>query len=375
MSQLKNVVDPFGEVNVYPAAGGKVRVVATILMEPHTRRGADRHRPGRLRLHGQALRRRGRQPRPVADLRRPQKAAQRNHARRPETVRLPGPQDRRRRRHHLHLLGGRRRRRRDRGRRRPDAPTRPSGTSSARRATSAPARSCCRRCRYFVDRFRDAPWGFYVFITDGELHDLDEVKAYSTRLARDIAAGRRNPLKFVLIGIGPSVNETQMEELDDLDTRHGGRSVGPQAGRRDARAAGDLRRGGGQERSRRRQRPHPRSSGPRRQGLQRHGPAGLPGVRDAGRRRLLHAGGQRQRDQSSSCPIRAPRPGHLGPLPIQAAAPPPSAPPTVLDAEPAARLQDGSTRRSESPNGASINFEFAKKDEQTDIDLEQSKDE
>src|SRR5579884_3292877 len=35
MSQLKHVVDPFGEVNVHPAAGGKVRVVATILMEPH----------------------------------------------------------------------------------------------------------------------------------------------------------------------------------------------------------------------------------------------------------------------------------------------------------------------------------------------------
>ena len=33
MSQLKHVVDPFGEVNVY-AAGGRTRVVATILMEP-----------------------------------------------------------------------------------------------------------------------------------------------------------------------------------------------------------------------------------------------------------------------------------------------------------------------------------------------------
>src|SRR5262249_16162013 len=29
---------------------------------------------------------------------------------------------------------------------------------------------------------------------------------------------RRNPLKFVLIGVGPDVNEGQMEELDDLDT-------------------------------------------------------------------------------------------------------------------------------------------------------------
>jgi ribosomal protein L12E/L44/L45/RPP1/RPP2 len=72
--------------------------------------------------------------------------------------------------------------------------------------------------RYFVDRFRAAPWGFYVFITDGELHDLDEVKEYTTRLAKEIAARRRNPLKFVLIGIGPNVNESQMEELDDLDT-------------------------------------------------------------------------------------------------------------------------------------------------------------
>src|SRR5947209_16676908 len=34
MAQLKKVVEPFGEVNVHPAAGGKVRVVATILMEP-----------------------------------------------------------------------------------------------------------------------------------------------------------------------------------------------------------------------------------------------------------------------------------------------------------------------------------------------------
>ncbi len=72
--------------------------------------------------------------------------------------------------------------------------------------------------RYFVDRFKDAPWGFYIFITDGELHDLEEVKTYSRQLAREVAAGRRKPVKFVLIGIGASVNERQMEELDDLDT-------------------------------------------------------------------------------------------------------------------------------------------------------------
>src|SRR5262249_6600814 len=72
--------------------------------------------------------------------------------------------------------------------------------------------------RYFVERFKDAPWGFYVFVTDGELHDLDEVIAYSKRLAQDIKAHRRNPVKFVLIGLGTEVNEYQMTELDDLDT-------------------------------------------------------------------------------------------------------------------------------------------------------------
>ncbi len=72
--------------------------------------------------------------------------------------------------------------------------------------------------RYFVERFKSAPWGFYVFITDGELHDLDAVLSYSVQLAREIAARRRNPLKFVLIGLGPNVNETQMTELDDLDS-------------------------------------------------------------------------------------------------------------------------------------------------------------
>src|SRR3984893_13010030 len=35
MTQLKKVVDPFGEVTVYPDKGGKLKVTATILMGPH----------------------------------------------------------------------------------------------------------------------------------------------------------------------------------------------------------------------------------------------------------------------------------------------------------------------------------------------------
>jgi len=72
--------------------------------------------------------------------------------------------------------------------------------------------------RYFLERFAEANYGFYVFMTDGALDDLEEVKRYTTQLARDIAAGRRNRVKCVLIGVGQDVQREQMEALDDLDT-------------------------------------------------------------------------------------------------------------------------------------------------------------
>jgi len=72
--------------------------------------------------------------------------------------------------------------------------------------------------KYFVDRFADAKMAMYVFITDGELNDLEEVKKYTIKLCKDIEAKRRNPLKCVLIGMGSSINEDQMEQLDDLDS-------------------------------------------------------------------------------------------------------------------------------------------------------------
>lgn len=72
--------------------------------------------------------------------------------------------------------------------------------------------------KYFVDRFHDAPKGLYVFLTDGRLDDLAELKAYSTALAKKIAANTQNPVKCVLVGVGSEVDESQMSELDDLDT-------------------------------------------------------------------------------------------------------------------------------------------------------------
>ena len=195
-----------------------MRVVATILMEPHkegTQTG--------IALDGSGVdvrtvrRARRRNPASSPTSRYGEKAAQRDHAGGAEDLRLSGPQDRRRRRHHLHLLGRRRHGgkievvgdlRAEEAERHVFGPPREFGTGTQ----LLPA------VKYFVERFKDAPWGFYVFITDGELHDLEAVKNYSTHLAHEVAAKKRNPLKFVLIGVGPHVNEAQMEELDDLDT-------------------------------------------------------------------------------------------------------------------------------------------------------------
>jgi hypothetical protein len=70
--------------------------------------------------------------------------------------------------------------------------------------------------RYFVERFSEATWGFYVFITDGRLDDLEAVKRYTAELAGKIQSGEAQPLKCVLIGVGGAVDEQQMMELDDL---------------------------------------------------------------------------------------------------------------------------------------------------------------
>jgi len=72
--------------------------------------------------------------------------------------------------------------------------------------------------KYFVDRFQDAARGMYVFLTDGKLDDLKEVKDYTILLCNEIALGTRNPVKCVLIGVGDQIDEGQMEELDDLDS-------------------------------------------------------------------------------------------------------------------------------------------------------------
>jgi hypothetical protein len=70
--------------------------------------------------------------------------------------------------------------------------------------------------KYFVERFSDAEWGFYVFVTDGRIDDLQAVKDYTADISRKIGAGKMNPVKCVLIGVGSDIDQSQMEQLDDL---------------------------------------------------------------------------------------------------------------------------------------------------------------
>src|SRR5438045_4631949 len=215
MAQLKKPVEPFGEVNVYPQPGGTLRVVATILMEPR-REGTQTC----IALDGSGSMSSlyavesagffaslfGAAKPPMNEITPTAQKICAYLARKLDAdggttciywatgqggSRIEVIGDLTADQAEKHFFG----------------PPRDFGTGTQ----LLPA------VEYFVERFKDAPWGFYVFITDGELHDLEAVKAYSTRLAKDVAAGRRKPLKFVLIGVGDSINEAQMEELDDLD--------------------------------------------------------------------------------------------------------------------------------------------------------------
>lgn len=93
---------------------------------------------------------------------------------------------------------------------------------------------------YTSERFANVPWSIFVFITDGVIEDLEEVKTQSLEIARQMAAGERGFTKFVLIGLGEEVDEAQMAELDDLD--YGGLKTpeGEQVDLWDSRNAADM---------------------------------------------------------------------------------------------------------------------------------------
>ncbi|NMO15384.1 VWA domain-containing protein [Pyxidicoccus fallax] len=55
--------------------------------------------------------------------------------------------------------------------------------------------------------------GLAVIITDSQLSDGNDVRAYATQVAKEIAAGRLPRMNFVLVGVGDQVDEEQMEEI------------------------------------------------------------------------------------------------------------------------------------------------------------------
>ena len=69
-----------------------------------------------------------------------------------------------------------------------------------------------------LHQYTQAQRGIYVFLTDGRIDDLEQVKNYTRELALEIAVGKRNYVKLVLIGIGNDVDRYQLQELDDFDT-------------------------------------------------------------------------------------------------------------------------------------------------------------
>ncbi|MBX7193898.1 MAG: VWA domain-containing protein [Sandaracinaceae bacterium] len=55
--------------------------------------------------------------------------------------------------------------------------------------------------------------GLAVIVTDSQISDPDDVRAYSEQVAKEIAKGRLPRLAFVLVGVGEQVDEEQMEEI------------------------------------------------------------------------------------------------------------------------------------------------------------------
>lgn len=60
---------------------------------------------------------------------------------------------------------------------------------------------------------RGARRGLAVIITDSQIHDANDIRAYSVQVAKEIAAGRLPRLNFVLVGVGDQVDEEQMETI------------------------------------------------------------------------------------------------------------------------------------------------------------------
>lgn len=56
-----------------------------------------------------------------------------------------------------------------------------------------------------------------AFITDGQIHDFDQVIEYTQEIARQIEAGNFPRTTLVLVGVGENIDHEQMEQLADVE--------------------------------------------------------------------------------------------------------------------------------------------------------------
>lgn len=68
--------------------------------------------------------------------------------------------------------------------------------------------------KHLTNQFAPASMSMLVFISDGQIDDLPEVKQYTADLARDIMNNRHNLVKCIFIGIGDDIKETTLLELE-----------------------------------------------------------------------------------------------------------------------------------------------------------------
>jgi len=57
---------------------------------------------------------------------------------------------------------------------------------------------------------------FGVIITDGIIEDEQDATTYCLTVGKEMATGKRKPVKLILIGIGEEVDEGQLERFDDM---------------------------------------------------------------------------------------------------------------------------------------------------------------
>ena len=55
--------------------------------------------------------------------------------------------------------------------------------------------------------------GLAVIITDSQLNDAEDIRAYTGQVAKEISAGRLPRVNFVFVGVGDQVDEEQMERI------------------------------------------------------------------------------------------------------------------------------------------------------------------